>query len=253
MKNCLKILTVLLLSALSLASYAADTPFFDTSRPEKPVTFGLRVGMNSSGVATNYMDLQPELIQSNFYWHSGYQAGAVAALNIRKFFAVEVGAYWQHRGYDASLMAANAVDDYMGSQFVRVRYNVITIPVTLSWKVNLQSQTVVSFDCGPYFSYGISGKKKLDSYIAFGEDEGQLVFDHTISEPNYFSADSREFLAVQRLDVGVQMGIGFTFFKHYMLGINYMHSLKNIAKNYEGGTDYTLRNCGWNFVMGYNF
>lgn len=39
---------------------------FDTSRPDKVIALGLRAGMNSSGVATNYMDKQPELIQSNF-------------------------------------------------------------------------------------------------------------------------------------------------------------------------------------------
>ena len=110
------IFTILIAAGCLQAAAERTVPFFDTSRPDKVIALGLRAGMNSSGVATNYMDKQPELIQSNFYWHSGVQVGAIADLNIRKFLAIEVGLFWERHGYDAAMMAATAEEDYMGSQ-----------------------------------------------------------------------------------------------------------------------------------------
>ena len=170
------IFTILIAAGCLQAAAERTVPFFDTSRPDKVIALGLRAGMNSSGVATNYMDKQPELIQSNFYWHSGVQVGAIADLSIRKFLAIEVGLFWERHGYDAAMMAATAEEDYMGSQFTRVRYNDIHIPVLMSWRFNILPQAVWSVDLGPYFSYGLSGTKKADSYIAFGEEDGQLVW-----------------------------------------------------------------------------
>lgn len=98
-----KLIFTILIAAGCLQTAAERTvPFFDTSRPDKVIALGLRAGMNSSGVATNYMDKQPELIQSNFYWHSGVQVGAIADLSIRKFLAIEVGLFWERHGYDAA-------------------------------------------------------------------------------------------------------------------------------------------------------
>lgn len=102
------IFTILIAAGCLQAAAERTVPFFDTSRPDKVIALGLRAGMNSSGVATNYMDKQPELIQSNFYWHSGVQVGAIADLNIRKFLAIEVGLFWERHGYDAAMMAATA-------------------------------------------------------------------------------------------------------------------------------------------------
>lgn len=242
------------MSAIALtASAESGVPFFDTSRPDKTITFGLRAGMNSSGVATNYMTLQPELIQNNFYWHSGVQTGVVADVNMRKFLALEVGFFYERHGYDAAMMAATAEEDYMGSQFTRVRYSIFNVPIMLSWRFNILAQAYWSVDVGAYLSYGIGGNKTADSYIAFGEDEGQLVFDHNIDKQKYFNADPKDFLAVNRFDTGIRLGTGLTFFNHYTIGVYYQRSVKNNAKNYEGGADYRLRNCSWSVNLGYNF
>lgn len=232
---------------------AQEVPFFDTSKPDRILTFGIRVGLNSSGVSTNYMSIQPELIQSNFYWRSGGQAGGVVDLHIRNFFAIQVGCFWENRSYDCTLMAAAAEEDYMGSLYTHARFNYVNLPVLLSFRFNLLPQAVWQVDAGCYYAYGISGKKEMDSYIAFGESEGQLVFDHALSSPSYFGADPKEFLAVNRADFGLKLGTGLTFFDRYVVGVYYQRSIKNVAKNYEGGPDYHLRNCSWSVNIGYNF
>ena len=245
---------ILAVSALLTAGgiRAQEVPFFDTSKPEEVITFGLRAGLNSSGIATNYTSLQPELIQSNFYWRSGFQFGGIADLNIRNYLALEVGLFWENRSYDSSMMAATAQDDWMGSLFAHARFNYISIPVMFSFRFNILPQAVWSVDAGCYWAYGISGKKTMDSYIAYGEEEGQLVFDHEISKPDYFDADPKEFLSVNRSDVGMRLGTGLTFFRRYSVGVYYQRSFKNLAKNYDGGPEYKLRNCCWSVNLGYN-
>lgn len=243
---------MLLLTAVVPAA-AREVPMFDTGRPGKVLTFGIRAGLNSSGVAANYTSIQPELIQSNFYWRSGFQIGGVADLHLRNYLALQAGLFWENKAYDCTLMAATAVEDYMGSLFAGVRFNSINVPLMLSFRLNLLPQAEWEFDVGGYWAYGVSGKKTMDSYIAFGEEEGQLVFDHEISKPDYFDADPKDFLAVNRADWGLKIGTGLTFFKRYAIGVYYQHSLKNLAKHYEGGPGYKLRNCGWSVNIGYNF
>lgn len=247
----------ILLASIAISSAttisAQSVPFFDTARPASILTFGIRAGLNSSGISTNYTALQPELIQSNFYWRSGFQAGGVADLNIRKFLALQVGLFWENRSYDSSMMAATAQEDYMGSLFAHTRFNYISIPVLLSFRFNIIPQAIWSVDAGCYWAHGISGKKKMDSYIAFGEEEGQLVFDHQISRPDYFDADPKEFLSVNRADLGIKVGTGLTVLQRYVISVYYQRSLRNIAKNFDGGPLYKLRNCCWSVNLGYNF
>ena len=99
----------------------------------------------------------------------------------------------------------------------------------------------------------MSGTKKADSYIAFGEEDGQLVFDHNISNQKYFKADPKDFLAVNRFDAGLKVGTGLAFFSHYTISVYYQRSVKNNAKDFDGGADYRLRNCSWSVNIGYNF
>ena len=252
MKRFLFILTTAIAFA-ALPVAAQSYPYIDNSRPDKVLTFGLRAGLNSSGVTTNYLATQPDLIQSNYYWRMGGHFGAIADLHIRNFLAIEVGLSWENRGYDCSMMAANTAEDYMGSTFVNNRYNYITIPTLLSFRLCLLKDANLHFDTGTYYSYGVLGNKHMHSYIAFGAEEEQLIFDQTITDTNYFEADPKDFLAVKRSDLGLQTGIGLTFFKHYFIGTYFKYSIKNNAKNREGSENHRLRNSSWSVSLGYNF
>ena len=232
---------------------AQDAPFFDTSRSDKLLSVGLRMGLNSSGVHTNYLDVQSEVVQNNFYWRMGGQIGAVVDLHIRRFFGIEVGLFSENRSYDCALMGANIQDDYMGSRFVHSRFTYLSVPVSLSFKCNILKGAVMQFDIGSYWAYGIAGKKRMDSYISFGGEGGQLVFDRSSTKDNYFGADPKDFLAVNRTDVGVRIGTGLTFFDHYFIGLYYQNSIRNNAKNREGSPHYKIRNRGWDISLGYNF
>ena len=82
------------IAAMSTAAYA-QKPFLDTSRPEKFISFGLRAGLNSSGLDNNYLSAQPEMIQNNFYWRTGGQLGGSVDLYLRQFLSIQTGFFWE--------------------------------------------------------------------------------------------------------------------------------------------------------------
>lgn len=243
----------ILVSCIASMATAQSKSFIDTSRPDEIVTFGVRAGLNSSGLSNNYIAMQPEMIQNNFYWRMGAQIGGVADLHIRNFFALQTGLMWENRSYDCALMAANSSDDYMGSMFVNAKFNYLHFPVMLSFRFNLLKDLIWQFDLGGYYAYGVCGKKKQYAYYAYGESEGELIFEKNITKTDYFGADSKDFLAVWRSDIGLKIGTGLTVFNHYFIGVYYQRSLKNIAKQSEGSAPVKIRNCTWNVSLGYNF
>ncbi len=225
----------------------------DTSRPDKFITFGVRAGLNSSGLDNNYLSVQPEMIQNNFYWRTGGHLGGAVDMYLRQFLSIQTGFYWENRSFDCSLMAADSKEDYMGSMFVNARFNYLHIPVMLSLKFNLLPDLVSELNFGVYYAIGVGGKKKSHSYIAFGDEDSELIFDTANTETGYFSAGSKDFLAVRKSDFGLKIGTGLTFFKHYYIGVFYQRGLKNIAKQNEGSPRLEFHNNCWNVSLGYNF
>lgn len=249
----MKRLAILILIITTVATAWGRDRIIDTSAPDKTLTFGLRAGLNSSGISNNYLSQLPELIQGNFYWRMGGQAGAVVDLNIRRYFAIETGLLWDFRKYEGSLMAANADEDYMGSMFLRARAHYLNIPAMASFRLNLGEQTKWHLDAGVYYAYGIAGKRETDQYYAFSDIDGQLIFDHDKTSTKYFKADKKDFLAIKHADFGLRLGTGMTFFNRYFIGVYYQHGLRNVVKNPSGAPKITVRNRNWNVSLGYNF
>lgn len=247
-----RLATLILIITTVVAAWSRNS-LIDTSAPEKPLTIGLRAGLNSSGIGNNYLSQLPELIQGNFYWRTGGQAGAVVDLNIRRYFAIETGLFWEVRKYEGSLMAANADEDYMGSMFLRARANYLNIPAMASFRLDLGEQAKWHLDAGVYYAYGIAGKRENDQYYAFSDVDGQLIFDHKATSTKFFKADQKDFMAIKHADFGLRFGTGMTFFNHYFIGVYYQHGLRNVVKNSAGAPDIKIRNRNWNVSLGYNF
>lgn len=247
-----KLILFCVIALFSISAYSQKR-FLDTSRPDKFISFGVRAGLNSSGLDNNYLSAQPEMIQNKFYWRMGGQIGGSADLYIRNFLALQTGFFWENRSFDCALMAADSEADYMGSMFVNARFNYLHIPVMLSLKFNILPDLMSELDLGVYYAIGVGGKKKQHSYIAFADDGSELIFDTSDTETGYFNADSKDFLAVRKSDFGLKVGTGLTFFKHYFIGVYYQRSLKNIAQQNPGSPHFEFHNSCWNVSLGYNF
>ena len=91
LKKFVLFITLLMVSA----SLCAQSRVFDTSRPDRLLTFGVRAGINSSGLDNNYLSAQPEMIRNNFYWRMGGQIGGSVDLYLRNFLSIQTGFFWR--------------------------------------------------------------------------------------------------------------------------------------------------------------
>ena len=105
----------------------------------------------------------------------------------------------------------------------------LQIPVLINYHFNLNNFSIQPF-AGAYYGFGIGGKAKQG-----GEKE------------DIFGDDG----ALKRSDVGVRVGVGFTW-KHIYLGAGYDIGCMDLSKDNAFG-DAKIRNNCFTISVGYNF
>lgn len=225
--------------------YAMAVDFFDTSAAPQLVTFGARIGVNSSNVTVN--DDVFDLWNKNS-WGTGFDLGVVADINLRQYISIQPGIFFQSRSGDYTYASRFWVpvtgDDgtitNQGRDIVQYghsrSYN-IYVPVMASVKFNISDKVKWSVDLGPYFNLRLKSTGNGDMY--------DLRYDgiDNIATLHRTEAERRGF------DFGFKLGTGFKFFSHYYLGVHYMAGATDAWKTPGMGG----RNKAWTFTAGYDF
>jgi len=228
--------------ALAAMIPASAQRFFDTSAPDRLVTLGARIGVNSSNATVN--DDVFDLWNKNS-WGTGFDLGVVADINIRNFVAIQPGIFFQSRSGDftyATLLNDIANDGNITMkediQYGHNRNYNIYVPILASFKFNIGSKVRWSADFGPYFNFLLksSGHGYIYTYSQFDEVSHSIIHHKTEAERRSF-------------DVGIKIGTGFTFLRHYYLGVHYMGGTTDVWKTKTMGG----RNKAWTFTAGYDF
>ncbi len=237
------ILPALLLTLSGNKGMASD--FFDKSAPEKLITFGARIGVNSSNATVN--DDVYNLWNKNS-WGTGFDLGVVADINIRNYIAIQPGIFFQSRSGDytyASRFWIPVVDNdgviqNEGKDIVQYghqrSYN-LYVPILASVRFNIGQKVRWSVDLGPYFNFMLHSSGAGSIY--------ELRYEG-IDMP---AALHRSEAERKGFDFGFKFGTGFTFFKHYYVGVHYMAGTADVWKTSGMGG----RNKAWSFTAGYNF
>ena len=216
----MKRLILFSLMALSLSSLNAQT-FWDSQRPDRSVTFGLRAGLSSSKqYATDYHADQDAVL--------GFQAGVAVDLNIVHSFSVNTGLLLVKRGWK------NTYSDARGTLETTDNAMYLELPLLASYRVPLSDQAEFQLNAGPYFAYGIGGKRKTtNSFRADG---------------NYDIDSFDDAQGCKRFDCGMQVGVAFTFL-HFYAGVCYERGLVNTwqQNGYEYQNGAIALNVGYNF------
>ena len=195
--------TVLIMMAVMCSIGASAQKYWDSSRADHLVTFGIRAGGN---FAKQYaMDDQADREMS-----FGYQAGVAVDLNLARSFSINTGALFIQKGWKWDYA------DSRGKQEVTDNAKYVEIPVLASYRVNLSDQTQFQLNVGPYFAFGISGDQKVTNTFPNGDNYSIDSFD--------------EYNGGKKFDWGVSIGAAFTF-SHIYLGLNYERGLANISNN----------------------
>lgn len=144
--------------ALSTITMSAQT-YWDNSRPDHRLTFGVRAGVNFSKTIEKELDMS---------YCFGYQGGVALDINIIQSLSIGTGLTYIRKGYKMELEFAK---DYVIKYTTHVGY--IEMPLFLSYRVKLSDSSRFQFNGGTYFAYGIESNN--NSY--FAKNRGRKRFD----------------------------------------------------------------------------
>lgn len=227
------ILAALALTLSSSPLLASD--FFSTEPSERLFNLGVRVGVNTSNRTFNKNTFNAWNVNG---WGTGFDAGVILNLNMREFFTIQPGFFFESRSGNYAYAQTyinnnNEEDNY--TQLGDVKSYNFTIPVMVSFRFNLSDNIKWIAEAGPYLQF------KLHSSDA---DDILVIDQPTPSSPLKMVNAKSSFS-----DFGFKLGSGIMVNGHYSFNIHYLAGTSNVWKApYAGGKNKT-----WTFTIGYDF
>lgn len=232
---------------LAAAATASATDFADTSAPDRMVDAGVRFGITSSNISA---DIPLSGYNCSFAWKRGFAAGAVVDLNIRNFFSIEPGFYFENRSYDYIAVCHEPDVKVLSANIGHTRRYAFSVPVLASFHFNISNAVRWNVEAGPYFTFGIGDGKDNVEYTSIGvsTSPGYNSYTSTDGKRDYYGDENWQH---RKFDCGVQIGTGVEIMDHYVVNISYQRGLRNVAGAHDTG--WSMKNKGWNFAIGYKF
>ena len=205
MKKILLAIVAMFAAAPSFAQYSSG----GFSLSESTLYYGIRLGADFSTLTGKYIDLGTR---------TGMTLGGVVGARVSDSTPIflESGLYYSGRGAKKNKSS--------------VALHYLEIPVLIKYGVQVTDDIALLPHVGPYFSYGVGGKFKVE--------EGNLV-------AKYSSYDY-----LKHFDMGFKLGCGAEYNKLY-LELGYQFGVVNIAKDNEADEGAHTGNLYINF--GVNF
>lgn len=219
---------IVLVAVAFLAAFGAHAQFFDTSKPEQFFRLGVRVGVNMSNVSAGGNNFDSD---SHDSWGTGFDAGIVADISFRDWFALQPGIFYQSRSNNYTHITGVGADQNIAVG--HTLYYSFYIPVMFTARFNVTESLRWSLEAGPYLSFGV-GHNDTGLKVA---PAPEAYFDR-----GYFDCHKRN-------NIGLKMGTGLELDAHYYLGIHYMAGFGNAWKTFGCNG----HNKAWTFTLGYNF
>lgn len=227
---------------LLLAAVAVGMAF-GANAQEKKVSFGVRAGMNISGINDKYTGeldgASASDYESDFKSRVGFHVGVVMDWQLAGNFYLQPGLYYTTRGGKID----ESQEDYKYEEKWRMGY--LQLPVLASYRFNISDKVKWHVNAGPYVALGLGGKVK---YNDDGDKYDIKMFGTT---PDDAEDDSDYKNGIKRFDAGLSFGMGVSINKVYV-GVVYDLGLCNIADK-DAWKDYKIRNRNFAITVGYNF
>lgn len=222
------------LVALAFTPSCLASDFFSTDAPERMMSLGVRLGVNTSNVTMNKKMFPVYNINS---WGTGFDAGVVADVNFRDYISVQPGFFYQSRTgryfYGGQIADENVSGD-TPFQVGHIRSYRFYIPIVASLHLNFTDNLRWNVDFGPYLGVNLYSNEENKIFYHHYEPDGTLVTDP---------------LRLSGVEFGLKMGTGLRILDHYVVGVHYMAGMTRGWKySYAGGRD----KC-WTFTIGYDF
>ena len=249
--------------------------FFSTEKPDKPLTIGVRGGLNIASIS-GINDLKPEYLDydygtEKFLGKSSLSgnAGIIIDYGFIKSLHVQTGLFYV-------LRAGKMIDNleyrnrsYENEFSAKIGY--LKVPVLISYRLPLSNALEFQVNAGPYFAFALHGKFAQKYDAGFNEEalyDGFNLFNDYWEHPwakeypdEYPDGIAKSKSAVNRFDLGLEFGAGVTFNNHYYLGISYdlgLSKLNNdiadeIINDNQDSKKHDFKNRAFCINIGYNF
>lgn len=232
MRNIRIILLLIIMSVCGFGTKAQE--FMSAEAPAEIITIGFRAGVNSS-IRTFGKDYFRKWNVDS--WGSGIDLGFVLDLNMRDFFSIQPGIFFESRS--GSYAYATNYYDYLErsqdfTQMGRYRTYSMVVPVMFSFHFNLSQSVRWTAEAGPYGQLWLHSTDK-DKIIV----PNLQLTPSTVLHPN---------VAKARIgDAGLKIGSGLTLNRKYSFYIHYLGGFRKAWRYpHLGG-----RNKAWTFTVGY--
>lgn len=217
------------LLALCATGPATAQDWIDTSEPDNLLTYGVRVGFNTSNATRGGGDSRANLDA----WGTGFDAGAVVSLNFNNSVSVQPGFFFQSRSHNYSYVIPQTADGTAPNihEYGHTLCRSFQVPVMGIFSMHPSESLKWSIEFGPYFNFGLTGSDKGTQEVGLASrDYSDGYYDHR-----------------KKFDFGFKMGSSLTVLDHYYLGIHYECGACSVWNNADG------RNKAWTFTIGYDF
>jgi len=244
MKRLIKT-AILALSIVLTPATVAAADFVDTGTPDENVGIGLRFGLTSSNLHGNLDDYSNK---ANYNWRTGFTFGAVVDLNVRNFFTVQPGLFFENRSYDYTVIRHDKDLQALYNDLGHTRSYSFTIPILASFRFNLSESLQWTLDVGPYFAFGLGGKDNMEqihAQVSPVSGNGDRYMDVTVKRDYYGDGMWQH----KSFDWGAKLGTSLRLNRQLVFAIYYMKGFKDISA-YE---PWTMRTKSWSFSVGYDF
>jgi len=195
---------------------------------DKPLTFGVKAGMNLSNFSGNGADGMDAKV--------GFNVGLTLDYALTQDVYLMTGLEFSMKGgKDKGSISYGGVS-FTGEEKDNPMY--LQIPIHVGYKFNVTEYTKLVLHVGPYLAYGVGGKSKIKGVATVEGETGSIDTDY-----DFFSDAT-----AKRFDMGLGLGVGAEFGK-FGIGLGYDLGLLNISQN----KNFKVRNMNAYLTVGYKF
>lgn len=222
----------LALGLLTAGSASAQDLFYGGEYDGNFLTVGVRVGLNRSNVTS---PSEGKVLNSDS-WGTGFDAGVVADIRLRDWFAIQPGFFFQSRSHNYDYVYSTEFFPSIGAgkeyEEGHTRRTLFKVPVLFSLRLHPAEWGELSVDLGPVFNFGLGGHS---------------WYNYPLADPD-IELKSKYYDEYNSFMMGMKMGAGMRVFDHYYVGVHYEAGLRSALKQGAGGRDKA-----WTFTLGYDF
>ena len=205
-----------IISVFTICCVLSAQTYWNGARADRFVSIGMKGGVNFSKL--HHSDYNTDV-----NYKLGYHIGVEFDINLCQSLSINSGAYFIQKGYKLEVPDAQ----------IKVHDDAkwIEVPVLLSYRIPLSDATKFQLNLGPYFSYGLGGKQKMDYAGGTTEMDSFDKYD-----------------GLKRADVGLSYGCAVSV-SQLLFSVSYENSLIKLGQR---SSDDSKNRC-ISISMGYYF